>query len=611
MTRFTTVDQAILEKTKVSKILPRFVKKGGDVTRKLAQQILDNVAVATKRKSEEKKDSKPTKPTSTVSATSTARNGKVATVKSVQMARQPPQPAGSKRERDPEEEILPTTKRSAQSFAKRLNLPSTSQRGGKPYTGTAGKTAAITPPAPKSGTSATVQKPVAPTSIFSSLMSASKKPGTSNAARAAAAAAAKDKGEEKKPTATSKPPAFSFSETMADLTKPKEAAPAKRDIKPKTNETEEERAARLKKEKKRQLKVRFKSDEELVEVRLFTHDPDEEIRADPSMVKDVTDVGGEGRMLKLHLGDDDLDDEDEVIEMKEEDFGPWPTLVAIDFSIFSDKQRSTSFIKFGGTQLPDSAEKLAQEKREANSLPPLRTSLADIPESPKEPPPLEEEEAKKEQPEPAAFGEPGELVKARSDKVFESRVVQTSINSPPTAPAAVAAQPTNNLSSLLGLLQGGQQGNNSATHSNPLADLEKTFSQFRAPAAIPTAPAAMQPQPQPQPSAFNGLDITKLLAVISASQQMGTAAPILPMQQAAVPTPNTAALLSQISNITGLNQIQPQNTGFGHNPAANSGQVYEHEDRKRLREEGFSYDNQTKRAKNGPEGKKKQRRRFH
>lgn len=110
MTRFTTVDQAILEKTKVSKILPRFVKKGGDVTRKLAQQILDNVAVATKRKSEEKKDSKPTKPTSTVSATSTARNGKVATVKSVQMARQPPQPAGSKRERDPEEEILPTPK---------------------------------------------------------------------------------------------------------------------------------------------------------------------------------------------------------------------------------------------------------------------------------------------------------------------------------------------------------------------------------------------------------------------------------------------------------------------------------------------------------------------
>ncbi|KAI5307309.1 hypothetical protein KEM56_000015 [Ascosphaera pollenicola] len=596
MTRFTTIDQAILEKTKVSKILPRFVKKGGDITKKLAQQVLDNAAAESKRKSEAK-----TKSATSASTASTVREGKAAASRTVQTARQPP---SAKRERE-YDEILSSTKRSAQSYAKRPKLPSTTQRGGQPYTGTAGKTAAITPAAPKS---TTVQKPVAPTSIFSSLVSASKKPGTSNAARAAAAAAAKDKGEQKKPSSTSKTPGFSFKEAMALLDRPKDAVPEKRDVKPKLNETEEERAARLKKEKKRRLRVSFKPDNELVEVRLFTHDPEEEIRADPNMVKDVADVGGEGQMLKLHLGEDDLDEDDEVGEMKEEDFRPWPTLLAIDFNVLPEKERSANFIKFGGTQIPDSAEKLAQEKREATSLPPLRTSFADIPESPKELPALEEEEAKKERPEPAVFGEPGDLVKARSDKYFESREVQTSSKSPPTGPAAANTAPTNNLSSLLGLLQGGQQGTNATSaQSNPLVDLEKTFNQFRAPTAIPTAPAALRPQAQAQAPMFNALDINKIFAVINASQQMGTAVPVMPMQQQG--TPDANAILSQLSSVTGLSQAQAPNTNSGYNATPNTTQVYEHEDRKRLREEGFSNDNPTKRTKN--DGKRRGKRRGH
>ncbi|KAI5283767.1 hypothetical protein KEM54_001863 [Ascosphaera aggregata] len=465
-------------------------------------------------------------------------------------------------------------------------------------------TTAVNPAASKPSASATVQKPVAPTSIFSSLMSASKKPGTSNAARAAAAAAAEEKGEAKKSTSAPKPPAFSFSETMADLTKPKEAAPAARDSKQSDNETEEDRAARVKKEKKQRLRVKFKPEAQLVEVRYFTHDPEEEIRADPSMIKDVDDVGGEGRMLKLHLGDDDLDDDDDVAEMKEEDIRPWPSLVAIDFSVLSDKERSENFIKYGGTQIPRSAEKLAQEQREANSLPPLRTSLADIPETPKEPP----EEDDKAGGEPTMFGEPNELVKARSDQYYESRSPQSSSGSPPIGLAAPNTASTNNLSSLLNLLSSGAlQTNNLAAQSNPLTDLEKTFSQFRTPAAVPTAPAASL-QPQAPAPAFNGLDINKLLAVIGASQQMGLAAPAIQPQQPAVPTPDASTILSQITGVNGFGQTPPSvpAAGLGYGAATQQqNQIYENEDRKRMREEGLVHEGQSKRSKNGSEGKKK------
>ena len=97
---------------------------------------------------------------------------------------------------------------------------------------------------------------------------------------------------------------------MADLSRPREPTPTK-PAEERPPETEEEKAKRLRKEERRKLKVQFKPDDSLVEVRYFTHDPEEELGHEDSMMRDVSDVAGEGRMLKLHRGMEDFEDEEE------------------------------------------------------------------------------------------------------------------------------------------------------------------------------------------------------------------------------------------------------------------------------------------------------------
>lgn len=116
-------------------------------------------------------------------------------------------------------------------------------------------------------------------------------------------------------------PAFSFAETMANLNKQKEVKPSK----PEENgppETPEERIKRERKLERRKLRVSFKPDNSLVEIRTFVHDPDEEIGHEDSLVRDVGDSRGEGQMLKMHK-DLDLMDEDEDGVPSEESFRNW------------------------------------------------------------------------------------------------------------------------------------------------------------------------------------------------------------------------------------------------------------------------------------------------
>ena len=55
MTRFTTIDQSALEVTKVQKVLPRLVKRGDDQGKKFAQKVLDNATDVSKQKSADEK----------------------------------------------------------------------------------------------------------------------------------------------------------------------------------------------------------------------------------------------------------------------------------------------------------------------------------------------------------------------------------------------------------------------------------------------------------------------------------------------------------------------------------------------------------------------------
>ena len=103
--------------------------------------------------------------------------------------------------------------------------------------------------------------------------------------------------------------------------KPDEAKEAKQE-ETRPSETEEERAKRLRKEARRKLRVSWKPDDSLVEVRLFTHHPEEEIGPDDRLRRDAGDIKGEGRMLKLHKELEE-EDEDEEMGIQEEALGEY------------------------------------------------------------------------------------------------------------------------------------------------------------------------------------------------------------------------------------------------------------------------------------------------
>ena len=107
---------------------------------------------------------------------------------------------------------------------------------------------------------------------------------------------------------------------MAGLAKQKEEIPSKAEETRKP-ETPEEKRRRLRKEQRRKLRVSFKDEDELVSIRTFVHDPEEEIGHEDSQVRDVGDSKGEGQMLKMHK-DLELDD-DEEYEPPDDIPPPW------------------------------------------------------------------------------------------------------------------------------------------------------------------------------------------------------------------------------------------------------------------------------------------------
>ena len=115
-------------------------------------------------------------------------------------------------------------------------------------------------------------------------------------------------------------PSFSFAETMANLNKAREKTPEKVEI-DQPPETEEQKKKRLRKEERRKLRVSFKSEEDLEQVRLFMHDPEEELGHDDSMTRDVGDTRGEGQMLKMHKELEDMDEDEDYAP--EEPLADW------------------------------------------------------------------------------------------------------------------------------------------------------------------------------------------------------------------------------------------------------------------------------------------------
>lgn len=440
------MDEDVLQKTNVAKLLPRFVKKGGPAVKELAQKIMDNAAASTKRKLEAgksaSKDGSP-KPSVADGPLPDGRGG---------------EGTGSKRPREGEGNGQPATKRMVVPAhpkpAAKPNSTAVSGVSKRPQeVGQDSKPAAANAARPK----ANIIAPK-PTSLFGSLSSASKRPGTSNAERAAAAAAAKARcvsfhdlsagltanimssnpAEKKEPPPPR--PTFSFGDLMADLNKQKDPAPVQ-PAEDRPPETEEERKKRLRKEARRKLRVTWKPDASLTEVRLFTHDPEEELGPGDHL----GDVKGEGSVLKLHRDLDELEEEDDGGIREEQLFdyyepsGRSLNFVMLSFCVWiltdseidngdiAPDDRARNYIKRGGTAEPTSPEKSAQEHREATTLMVFYTSPADVPSTPKEPPPADAEDTA---PEVISFGELPDHVKVCSVSHSSIRRLLTTVLGP-------------------------------------------------------------------------------------------------------------------------------------------------------------------------------------
>ncbi|KAJ6143991.1 hypothetical protein N7471_003444 [Penicillium samsonianum] len=544
--RFSTLTEDMLQKTNLSKLLPKFLKKGSQQVKDLTQKILDNAAASTKRKQE---GEKPTKEESNP-------NGL--------LADQPKGDAGVKRPREADSNLQPGAKRMAVA-----NTLKDANKLAPASNGPAKGAQSIKP------TGAAVLRPK-PNISFGTLSSASKRPGTTNADRAAAAAAAKPTAAPEKEKTPAPKPSFSFGDIMADLNKPKQA-PTPKPAEDQPPETEDERAKRLRKEERRKLRVTWKPDDALTEVRLFTHDPDEELGPGDGSLRSRGDIKGEGSVLKLHKDMDELEEED-LGGIRETVFQDGYTLSMVDFDF--EESKDGSFVKRGGPQLPTSPEREAQEHRESTTLMVFYTSPADMPDTPKEPPNPGPDDLVTDV---LPFGELPDMVKVRQERYYAF------LNPKPAAPQqnhqpqqSTPGDSGFDISNLLKIIQGvpGQAQPippPQATQPGGMPDLERTINMFRQQqpqSQVPPAPPVPTPQPQ-------GLDFNAILNVMK--QMQAPPAYSQPQQSQSAMAPNLGAMFAQFGG---------QNQQAGALPFQQQGNDYEDPERKRGREGGY-YDDQS------------------
>lgn len=104
---------------------------------------------------------------------------------------------------------------------------------------------------------------------------------------------------------------FSVISTLDDLQRSKEADLEAESATKILHETEEEKKKRLRKEERRKLRVIFRPEESLEQIRYITHVHDEEAGRTTNSLRDAGDTVQEGRTFKANRGVALGDDEEE------------------------------------------------------------------------------------------------------------------------------------------------------------------------------------------------------------------------------------------------------------------------------------------------------------
>lgn len=332
---------------------------------------------------------------------------------------------------------------------------------------------------------------------------------------------------------------------MANLTKPKEKEPSPKEEAKRPPETAEQKAKRVRKEQRRRLRVTFKPDNQLVQIRLFHHDAEEELGHEESMIRDVSDVGGEGRMFKQHKDMIEADDDEEP---GEEDLRPYTNLVMTDFSSVDEEERKRSYSPYGGGELqPESPERVTREQYEANTL-----MAYDSPPCPREPadPYNGESLVTKE------FGAPG------PQSIAVVRAAQFS-TPPITYQHQTQANSTPDISAILAMIKPQQQQQQSSVTQaaspmptqapGQMSEIQRILANL--PQVLPQQ--SQQPTPAHQPQTSVTPDISSILANLQPQLNGPSVAPPVKQQQPPPPVPvagvipdptNLAAILSQLGH---------------------------------------------------------------
>lgn len=226
-------------------------------------------------------------------------------------------------------------------------------------------------------------KSTASTSFFSKLGKQTPKPATPPTAGAAV-----PKSVVKKPAAPQAPRTSVLGSLLDSINAPK-PEPKKVEAIKRAPETPEEKKKRERKESRRHLRVKFKEEGELEEIRLFTHEKAEDEGRDVDMLRDAHDDRSEGMMLKQRVDTESIDDDDDtaMADAQETDINSeeYPQLSQIDFSELSEKARKENAITRGGLADFSTPQQTIQANREATELMVVYTDESDIPDSAKEP----------------------------------------------------------------------------------------------------------------------------------------------------------------------------------------------------------------------------------
>ncbi|KUI74415.1 hypothetical protein VM1G_09810 [Cytospora mali] len=172
---------------------------------------------------------------------------------------------------------------------------------------------------------------------------------------------------------------------LEEISKPKPAGRAtpEKESKVKKDETPDEKARRLRKEKRRHLRVSWKEGDDLTDVRIFHKDIAEDEGRASNMIRDARDDRSEGMVLRQGLkGGTQLDDEDEEDELP---YRPWFEPPSIDFAFLPQDQRDKNFITRGGLVEFETEQQKFIAERENKELMVVYTDPSDIPPTPKSP----------------------------------------------------------------------------------------------------------------------------------------------------------------------------------------------------------------------------------